>query len=200
MYRILGFLFALSLLVSCGQQTKKAEPASENGVISITVDDFLADASPYTGQKVDIQGRVVHVCRHGGQKLFIVGEDGEKRIRITTGKDIAEFDVALEGEKLGVVGIVNELIIDETYLAEWEADVMEGLKHDSGEGHEGRIGQGEGHGESQEEDLEAGADVEQQVKEQLARIQEIRDEIAESSKDHLSDYWIETVQYKIINE
>jgi hypothetical protein len=35
---------------------------------------------------------------------------------------------------------------------------------------------------------------------QLARIQEVRDEIAASGKDHLSDYWIETLAYRVIKE
>ena len=196
MYRIMSLLFILGLLASCGQQTNKSESAMKQEVMSISVSDFLSDASPFVDQTVDVRGRVVHVCRHGGQRLFIVGEDGENRIRITTGENIPEFDVSLEGENLQVTGTVKELIIDETYLAEWEAEVLEGNKNLRGEGHEGGVGHGENHGEIQESDLEK----DQQVKDQLARIQQLRDEIAESDRDHLSDYWIETIEFNIVND
>ncbi len=41
--------------------------------------------------------------------------------------------------------------------------------------------------------------IEQQAA-QLKRIQDVRDEIAASGKDHLSDYWIETIEFKVITE
>ena len=197
MYKIISLLFAMSLLFSCGQQTKKSDLVSQQEVLPLSVGDFLSDAGPFTDQTVKINGTVVHVCRHGGQRLFIVGEDGEKRIRITTGEDIPEFDVELEGVMIEVTGVVKELIIDETYLAEWEVEVTEGSKHDRGEGHEGGVGHGDDHGESAGEEA---VEAEEQMTQQLARIQELRDEIAESGKDHLSDYWIETIEYKVIED
>ena len=196
MYRIISFLFAVSLLASCGQQSKKSETASDQEILPISVADFLTDATAFVDQAVEINGTVVHVCRHGGQRLFIIGEDGKKRVRITTGEDIAEFDVELEGSRVQVTGLVKELIIDETYLAEWEAEVLEGANHERGEGHEGGVGHGDDHGDSQEEDT----DEEEQREDQLANIQKVRDEIAESGSDHLSDYWIETIVYKVIEE
>lgn len=91
-------------------------------------------------------------CRHGGQKLFIIGNEGDKRVRITSGQDIPEFDVELEGESIAKKEIVKELVIDETYLAEWEAEVMNGMTR--GEGHEGGIEQGDGHGDDAMADLQ----------------------------------------------
>lgn len=131
MNRIILLLFAFSLLDGCGQKSKN--PVPEQDVQPITVSDFIRDAGPYVEQTVQISGTVVHVCRHGGQRLFIVGDDGDKRIRITTGEDIAEFDVELEGETIEVVGLVRE-------------------------------------------------------------------QIAESGKNHLSDYWIETIEYKVVED
>jgi len=209
MNRIISLLFAISLLASCGQGTKNNRGLTGEEVKPISVSEFLSDAGPFVDQSVKISGTVVHVCRHGGQRLFIVGEDGEERIRITTGKDIPEFDIELEGETVEVTGIVKELIIDETYLAEWEAEVMEGSTSDRGEGHEGGVGHGEGHGDSPASNLEqpeAGDQPETEepaedpTESQLARIQQVRDEIAQSGKDHLSDYWIETIEFKVIKE
>ncbi len=204
MNKSIFLLLALSLLVSCGPGTKKNGTESEQEIIPLAVEEFLSDAGPFVDKNVNISGTVVHVCRHGGQRMFLVGENGEERIRITTGEDIAEFNIELEGESIEVKGIVKELIIDETYLAEWEAELLEGSKHERGEGHEGGVGHGDHHGDdaaetSSEEDHED-AEAEEQLKNQLANIQSVRDEIAVSGDDHLSDYWIETLEFVVIKE
>ncbi len=208
MNRIFSLFIALSLLTACGKGTNKSGKETAAEIIPITVAEFIGDAGPFVDQAVQISGTVVHVCRHGGQKMFIIGEDGEERIRITTGEDIAEFQVDLEGEKVEVTGYVRELIIDDTYLAEWEAEVLTGGQMDRGEGHEGGVGHGEHPEASQDPDQasqaaepdSSGQDAENQKEAQLANIQKIRDEIAESGKDHLSDYWIETIEFKVIKD
>jgi hypothetical protein len=210
--RILSLSILLVLAVSCGQQSNKTTDLSELQVSEVTVEALLADASPFVEQPVSVKGTVVHVCRHGGQRLFVIGEDGENRFRITVGENISEFDVELEGSQIEVNGIVKELIIDETYLAEWEAEISEGSNQDRGEGHEGGVGHGDDHGEAA--DHEEGHDVdsdsgqeaegehedETQMASQLQKIQDVRDEIAASGKDHLSDYWLETIEFKVITE
>jgi hypothetical protein len=194
MTRIFSLLIVFVLAVSCGQQTRNTAGLSELEASEVTVEELLADAGPFVEQPVSVKGTVVHVCRHGGQRLFIVGEDGENRFRITVGENISEFDIELEGSVIEVNGIVKELIIDETYLAEWEAEAGKGPKLDRGEGHEGGVGHGDNHGEAPEQDTE-----EQQAS-QLQRIQQVRNEIAASGRDHLSDYWIETIDFKVISE
>ena len=205
MNRIISLFFALILLGSCGQETRKS--GIDQDATPVTVSQFISDAGPFTDRAVRIQGTVVHVCRHGGQRMFIIGEEGEERVRITTGENIPEFDIELEGETVEVTGIVKELIIDETYLAEWEAEIREGSQHDRGEGHEGGVGHdiqnvdgdaGKLSGETNQ-DAE-GQNAESNIEAKLAQIQKVRDEIAESGKDHLSDYWIETLRYKVIGD
>ena len=196
MTRFFSLIILLVLTISCGQQSNKTTDLSELEISEVTVEALLADASSYVETPISIKGTVVHVCRHGGQRLFIVGEDGEERFRITVGENISEFDVELEGSIIEVNGIVKELIIDETYLAEWEAEVSEDSKHDRGEGHEGGVGHGDNHGE----EADGEHDVAEQQAAQLKRIQAVRDEIAASGKDHLSDYWIETIEFKVITE
>ncbi len=196
MTRIFSLSILLVLAVSCGQQTNTTTDLSELEVSEVSVEALLADASPFVEQPVSLKGTVVHVCRHGGQRLFLVGEDGEDRFRITVGENISEFDIELEGSMIEVNGIVKELIINETYLAEWEAEVSEGSQYDRGEGHEGGVGHGDNHGEAPEEEL----DIETQLASQLQKIQDVRDEIAASGKDHLSDFWIKTIEFKVITE
>jgi hypothetical protein len=195
MTRIFSFLVLVALAASCGQNTGNTADAGDLTASDVTVEALLADASPFVEKPVTVKGTVVHVCRHGGQRLFIVGEDGQDRFRITVGENISEFDVELEGSVIQVNGIVRELIIDETYLAEWEAEVTEGSQHDRGEGHEGGVGHGDHHGDGVAEH-----DAGEQQASQLQRIQEVRDEIAASGKEHLSDYWIETLDFKVVAE
>lgn len=194
MTRISMLSMLLILAVSCGQETGKRAGSIVSEVSKVTVEALLADASPFVDRPVSVTGTVVHVCRHGGQRLFLVGEDGEDRFRITVGENIPEFDIGLEGSTIEVNGIVKELIIDETYLAEWEAELSDGSTHDRGEGHEGGIGHGDSHAEGTGEHDDAG------VAPQLERIQEVREEIAASGLDHLSDYWIETINFRVITE
>jgi hypothetical protein len=125
-----------------------------------------------------------------------VDEDGSGRIRITTGNDIPEFSVELEGSSIRIEGNLRELIIDESYLAEWEAEVREGEVQHRGEGHEGGIGHGDDHSGDHSGDHEEGGG---NVTAQLERIQEVREEIAASGKDHLSDYWIEALEYTVLD-
>ena len=198
MTRLFTFAILLALIASCGNQVKQADATCDTG--EATVAELLADAFPFVDQAVTVQGTVVHVCRHGGQRLFMVGPDSEDRFRCTTGEDIAEFEVALEGSLIEVTGIVKELIIDETYLAEWETEVTGGTdEHARGEGHEGGVGHGE-HAEGDEQSPAEGEDAAMQNEAALKQIQALRDQIAASGKDHLSDYWIETISFKVLEE
>jgi hypothetical protein len=181
-------IFIISVLLfvnySCSNLSRKA--SNENPVLDLselTVDNFSEQISENVGKEVTISGRVTHVCRHGGQKLFITGEDTTRTMRITTGENIPEFDITLEGNMIVVRGIVKELIIDETYLAEWEAEVTDGTSKEN-KGHEDGL---DGH-QKQEVEAESG--------DPLAAIQKLREDIAASGNDHLSDYWIETIEFK----
>jgi hypothetical protein len=196
--KFFSLVLLLVLAVSCGRQSSKTVDLHDQEISEVTVEAVLADASPFVEKTVAIKGTVVHVCRHGGQRLFIVGENGEDRFRITVGENISEFDIELEGSMIEVNGVVKELIIDETYLAEWEAEIGEGSGLSRGEGHEGGVGHGDDHGEAQA--VENDQDAEMAQASQLKRIQDVRDEIAASGKDHLSDYWIETIDFKVITE
>jgi hypothetical protein len=190
-----------SLVLSCGQGKKESSTGQAGELQSITVIDFLNDAGAYVEKPVLIRGTVVHVCRHGGQRMFIIDENGEERVRITTGEDIPEFDIELEGEEVEVSGIVRELIIDETYLAEWEAEVLEGSKIERGEGHEGGVGHGDHHGDVIDPGEAAQpAEGEDELESQLDRIQSVREEIAQSGEDHLSDFWIETIAFRVLKD
>lgn len=117
------------LLVSCGKQaepapgesTGEAAPAAVMHRLSIV--DVMEDAVNYVGETVAVTGTVEHVCRHGGKKMFIVGDDPSDRLRVTVGETVAAFQVDLEGSKVVVQGPLMAEKVDDAFLDAWEADL-----------------------------------------------------------------------------
>jgi hypothetical protein len=108
---ILWILIAF-LAVSCNQTTTKESNPEENQsekIVSATIAEVLATPSDYLDKEVAISGMVTHVCREGGQKCFILADDGETQLRIVTGGDIDEFKVNMEGSIVAFKGIFRVL-------------------------------------------------------------------------------------------
>jgi hypothetical protein len=125
-----------------------------------------------------------HVCKHGGQKMFLVNENADARIKIVTGENMAAFNTELVGESVNVVGTVDELRIDEEYLKEWEEEILAGMGHDEGEKSE-KVHMGE----HQETEGDENPD--------LIQINNYREKIAESEKDYISFFSVVCVEYEI---
>lgn len=186
---LIGLLGLAFLLSSCGSGDKSKSDAQHEEIIAeVTVAGFLEEAENMLDQEVAITGQVTHVCKHGGQRLFITSDDTEETVKITTGEDIAEFDIELEGDELTVIGIVRELRIDETYLVEWEAEIMEETTTET-TGHEDGL-------DEHQKDAAAELDTEGQ----LERVNKLREEIAATEKGYLSEFWVETVEFKVLAE
>ncbi|MEA3503945.1 MAG: hypothetical protein U9R32_01945, partial [Bacteroidota bacterium] len=135
-------------------------------------------------QQIKITGTVVHICEHGGKRMFIIGDNPEKRIRITADKNVSSFKAELEGSDVTITGIIKEKKIDEAFLTNWETEV----KSNRGEELEGehKIHTGgldhdkqDGHGNSRE----------------LKQISNFRQQIKESKKGYFSLFSIECNKY-----
>jgi hypothetical protein len=113
MQRIVLLVVLAVLIGSCNQSAKKdgaeIKPSEVEKIVSATVEELLAQPAEYDGKEVAISGMVTHVCRHGGQKCFIVGDDGETQIRIVPGGDIDEFKIELEGSTVAFKGTFKVL-------------------------------------------------------------------------------------------
>jgi len=96
-----GALFAQS-----DMQVKQADNSAS---IVISPEKFQDFAEANVGKEVEIQGMVVHVCRHGGKKMFIIGEDPEMRVKITASDKVNEFKPELEGSTVTVKGIIEPI-------------------------------------------------------------------------------------------
>jgi hypothetical protein len=108
------------ILVSAGalfaQDNVTAKPPAvlaDSKVMVITPEKFQEIAVNNVGIEVEIQGMVVHVCKHGGKKLFIIGEDPEKRVKITTSDKVNVFEPELEGSTIIVKGIIEPIAEEE---------------------------------------------------------------------------------------
>lgn len=189
------YFFALIALlfitVSCENSSQKASntetEATEVEVVTpVDLADFSSKAGDLVGKQIELYGMIDHVCKHGGQKMFLVNEDGEVRVKIVTGENMAAFNTELEGESVNVIGIVDELRIDEEYLKEWELEISEGLEGDEGDKGE-KVHMGEHQGSESGENPE------------LAQINDYRTKIAESGKDYISFFSVICVDYEVDN-
>ena len=152
---------------------------------NITVADFADKAGDLTGKTVTIKGIVDHVCKHGGQKMVLVDQNTDKRVKVVPNEHMAAFKPELEGEEVSVTGIVDELKVDEDYLMEWENEVKEGDKEHKGEGmHEGKEAMKEKEGKETENAMK--------------QINALRKKLKESGEDHLSYYSIICSEYKVL--
>lgn len=176
--RKLVFLLSVAVLVSCNQNSKTTteNSASEEEIKVVNLSELFEEIDRTIDSEIKITGLVDHVCKHGGQRMFIVDE-GDNRLKITTGDDISEFKVDLEGKDVIVNGVVEEERIDNAYLDKWEAEVKKG-----NEDHETGVHDGN----HTEEENEA-----------LAKINDYREQIKNSEKGYLSFYSVKAKSFEV---
>ena len=113
MQRSILLVLIAFMAISCNQTAKSESESPEadkaEKIVSATILELLASPEEYQDKEVAVSGMVTHVCRHGGQKCFIVADDGETQIRIVPGGDIDEFKVEMEGSTIAFKGIFRVL-------------------------------------------------------------------------------------------
>ncbi|MEZ5082921.1 MAG: hypothetical protein R2750_05675 [Bacteroidales bacterium] len=205
MTKKLFYLFMiLAIAVACNNQQQNAENAeaveeeSMDEIADLTVANFTEMAPDHAGKQIRIKGTVSHTCKHGGKRMFIIDEGTEESVKIEAGENIASFDAELEGNDVIVTGILTELIVDENYLNNWENEVLEETgdeykihdgNHEGEDAEEAEISEDEDQVEGETEEDHHGTDLEQ--------IEELRNTLKESGKDHLSFYSVECISYEI---
>jgi RecJ-like exonuclease len=97
-----GSLFAQD--VSAAKAVKSQQKA-----VVLTPEKFQDAAEKMVGQEVEIEGMVIHVCKHGGKKMFLIGENPDIRIKITASDKVSIFDPELEGSTVHVTGLVEPM-------------------------------------------------------------------------------------------
>lgn len=107
---ILLSLFAF-ILFSCGNQKKQEQSVAtaEPEVTVLSVDELYEKAADLSDKEIVVKGTVMHVCKHGGQRCFIMGSNEDINIRIEAGEKIGAFSQELMGSDVEVVGILKEV-------------------------------------------------------------------------------------------
>ena len=141
--KVFFYAFIMLIMASCGNMTQESAEAEEPeatekeqvaevvaGPMQVAVIDFPAEAEQLLGKEVMIEGTVIHVCKHGGKKMFLVAEeDPDVRVKITTdGEQVAAFQPELEGSYVKVHGVVEAMEVEE--------EMEEGVEHEEDADHE----------------------------------------------------------------
>ena len=180
------FVAACFTLSSCGGGKKQQQ--AEETVAAMSIDDVMAQAANLVEQEVTIEGVCTHTCSLGAKKMFLVGSDDRKTLRIEAG-ELGAFDTKVVNNIVTVKGIVKEERIDEAYLVDWENR----LKNQTAEKHGNEEGEG-------------GCDTEKNARGETAnseegRIADFRAKIAAekeaTGKDYLAFYHVVATSYEI---
>lgn len=99
---ILAFLF-----FGCGNQNKKQEQATEKQVLVLTVDELYEKAAELSDQEIIVKGTVMHVCKQGGGRCFLMGSNDSINIRVEAGEKIGAFTQEQMGSDLEITGILK---------------------------------------------------------------------------------------------
>ncbi|MCP4309809.1 MAG: hypothetical protein GY790_00970 [Bacteroidetes bacterium] len=112
MQRIALWVMLAVLMGACNQAQQNRE-VTETGntekIVAATIEELIANPLEYENKEVAITGMVTHVCKHGGQKCFVLAKDGETQIRLVPSGDIDEFKIDLEGSTIAIKGTLKVL-------------------------------------------------------------------------------------------
>lgn len=169
-YFVLIFILAFSF--------SHADDGNRIKTDSLSVAEIKTNAAIYVDKEVSIIGIVEHVCKHGGKRLFLMGDNPKDRFKITAGSDVGAFNVELEGSEILVKGIVVERKIDEAFIDNWEVEITTDSKPEVA--HEGHVD-----GKEEEENKD------EIIAEALIKVNNMRDKLEKSDKDYLSFYSLE---------
>jgi hypothetical protein len=119
------------LCFACGTQKSKTQDSveKETEIAVLSVDDLYKNASDLADKEVVVKGTVMHVCKQGGQRCFIMGSNEEINIRIDAGEKIGAFSQELMGSDVEIVGVFKQV--------KTEAEAHNPGNHEKGEHGEG---------------------------------------------------------------
>ena len=180
MARKIFYIFILFVLFVSACSTGNQDKAKKTTVdtVKVTVLTFLKQADTLIEKPVIIEGTVLHICKHGGERLFLVDGNDSVRVEVTTGPKLSKFEETLIGSRIRITGILKEERIDTKYLNEWENEIKKPQEnhkvgvHTGAKGHE-----------------------DQDANDKLDQINELRADLKKSGKDHLSNFSIEASKF-----
>ena len=180
----------LVFTLACTNKTKETTQNNEVIITKIQLANFDQSVSNLINQKIEITATISHICKHGGKRMFLVDANSEESVKVVVGKNMAAFNTDMEGSTVKVIGIIDELRIDEAYLLEWEAEIAAEIEHEKSEAEHTGGGHVAG---SKAEEADQGDHIDA-----IESIANYRKEIAESGTDHLSFFSIICEKYELV--
>ena len=125
-------LTAVALLLSvgftaCQNGQKPAETSEADSVVvataetsAVTPEKIMAEGATLVNQTVEVKGMITHVCKHGGKKCSIIGEDPNLFIQVMVGGEMEVFTQEQIGTNITVKGTVKERQITKEMIAQQE--------------------------------------------------------------------------------
>ena len=187
----LTLLLGMTLgLASCGGDSNKSKAQTSTEEVApatLEVDQVLADPDSLVGDTIKVEGICTHICKHGGGKIFLMGSDDTKTLRVDAGEPIGSFPQETVNSIVRVTGVLVEDRIDEDYLAQWEAQIANQAKETQGEG-------------GCAADMKANAEAEANtVRERIANFRtRIAERAEREGKAYVSLYHMEGLSYEIL--
>ena len=187
----LTLLLGMTLgLASCGGDSNKSKAQTSTEEVNpaaLEVDQVLADPDSLVGDTIKVEGVCAHICKHGGGKIFLMGSDDTKTLRVEAGESIGSFPQETVNSIVRVTGVLVEDRIDEDYLSQWEAQIADQAKEAQGEG-------------GCAADMKANAEAEANtVRERIANFRSrIAERAEKEGKAYVSLYHMEGLSYEIL--
>ena len=179
--------FALTFAAcSGGNRTTGTETTETQTSTALTIDDLLARADSLVDQQVTFQGVCTHTCKHGATKMFMMGTDDTKTIRVEAG-ELGSFDTKCINSMVEVTGVLREQRIDEAYLRQWEEQLKARTAKQHGNGEAGCDSEKKARGET-------GNTPEERIADFRAKIAQRK---ADTGRDYLSFYYVEAKDYAV---
>ena len=189
--KLMILLAAATMFVACGgnNSNKAADNAAEatEATTSMEIDAVLTEAEALTDQQIVLEGICTHICKHGGTKIFMMGSDDTKTLRIEAAK-LGSFDQKCVNSIVKVNGILREERVDEAYLQRWEAAVAAQTAKQHGEVETGCDSEKAARGETGNTVAERIADFRTKIAARKAAV----------GKEYLSFYYVEALSYEIV--
>ncbi len=185
----LMMLTALALtFASCGGKATKtgAQTPQAEAAPALEVDAVLAGADSLSGREIELEGICTHICKHGGTKIFVMGSDDTKTLRIEAA-ELGSFDRKCVNSIVRVRGVLREERIDEAYLQRWEAAAAAQTALAHGTAEAGCESEKTARGET-------GSSVAERIADFRAKIAARREA---TGRDYLSFYYLEARAYEI---
>ena len=184
------FAAALSFAcVSCGNSQKTAEQApveAETATVVMEIDDVLAQADSLLNKEITFEGVCTHACKHGATKIFMMGSDDSKTIRVQAG-ELGAFDTKCVSSLVEVTGQLLENRIDEAAIVKMEENYKANTAKQHGDSKAGCDSEKKALGVK-------GNTFEEKMADMRAKIASNKEKYG---KEYISDYYVVATKYAI---